>query len=94
MANAFSVPFLIYGGNTEVTFHSLLMEPREKDIKSCDGCGSFPLFFFFSIFFGTECDDDENGTRLFEQLPTRWLLCERHPTFQFDLMIVCMEIKC
>lgn len=48
MANAFSVPFFIYVGNTEVTFYSLLMEPREKDIKSIDGYGSF---LFFSIFF-------------------------------------------
>lgn len=48
LAEAFSVPFFIYEGNTEVTFHSLLMEPGEKDIKSSDGCGSFP--FFFSIF--------------------------------------------
>lgn len=59
--------FFTHGGNTEVTFHSLLMEPREKDIKSSDGCGSL---LFFPIFFGTKCDDDENGTRLFEQLPT------------------------
>lgn len=42
------------------------------------------FLFFLPIFFGTEYDDDEIGTRLFEQLPTRWLHCERHPTFQFD----------
>lgn len=47
LADAFSVPFFIYEGNTEVTFHSLLMEPREKDIKSSDGCGSFLFFFPF-----------------------------------------------
>lgn len=43
VADAFG-PFFIYGGNTEVTFRSLLLEPREKDIKSSDGCGFFPFF--------------------------------------------------
>lgn len=77
--DAFFVPFSYTDG------------PRETDIKSSDGYG---FFSFFLLFFGTEYGDDEYWTQLFEHLPTRWLLCERHPTFQFDLMMVSMEIKC
>lgn len=82
-------PFFICGGNIEVTFCSLLMDPRRQTSNPV-----MDVAFSFFLSFGTECDDDENGTHLFEHLPTRWLLCERHPTFQFDLMMVCMEIKC
>lgn len=80
---------LFHIGNIEVTFCSLLMDPRRQTSNPV-----MDVAFSFFLSFGTECDDDENGTHLFEHLPRRWLLCERHPTFQFDLMMVCMEIKC